>query len=435
MNNLKQALFFGISVLMLFSLGATGNQDQAETGSNEPIELSIMLASADETRKAINDRIIAGLEDNFPGVVFEIDEAQDYDDKARTMNATGDLPDVFFLDSREYQLPLINAGSVLDLKPYIEGDGFADKYKLKTVIAPHSDGGVYSLQSGADAYFASTLFYNKEIFARYEVEVPVTFDEFVAACEVFKKNGVTPITSSLTDAWAAKSVILPSLIAAEDPSVIEKIVNLEADFSSNPAVLAAVENLSILAKNGYFLEGALNTDYGSSQALFTGKEAAMYAMFSWAAGDLASDPSFDIMSWPQTNPDVNMDDVVTLWGSSYSGYLVNSNPVSKDIAVKVAEYCAMTEAEYFNEVNKMPTSLDTGIEISDISEIVQKSLNRIDNAEVVLPSYILYSFSPKGNTKLSEILSLVLIGAEDAQGFSKNYAEDWAESVEYLSGN
>lgn len=411
-------------------------ESKTEEVKEEPIELKLMLASADETRKAINEKIIVGLEDAFPNVTFEIDKAQDYFDKIKTMHAIGDLPDVFFLDSREFILPLINSGSVLDLRPYIEADGFADQYKLKTVIAPHSDGGIYNLQSGADAYFSSTLFYNKDIFAEYGIEVPVTFDDFVAACEVLKQNDIVPITSNFSGgAWGAKSVILPSLIAAEDPAVVEKIVRLETDFSSDPAVLAAMEKFSILAKNGYFLEGALNTDYGTSQALFTNKEAGIYAMYSWAAGDLASDPSFAIMSWPQANPDVNMDEVVTLWGSSYSGYLVNNKPIDKEIAVKVAEYCAMTEAAYFNEVSKMQTSLDTGIEITDVSELVKDNLHRINNAKLTLPSYILYSFSPKANEKLGEIMSEVLIGAETAKGFSERYADEWAESVEYLNEN
>ncbi len=461
MKNLKKIIGMLMVMVMVLSLAACGGdteestevkssdkntEEATETSKDDtdkeevkeeakPIEFKIMLASADETRKAINEKIISGLEETFPGVEFEVDEASDYVDKARTMNATGDLPDVFFLDSREFQLPLINAGSVLDLKPHIEADGFADKYKLKTVIAPHSDGGIYSLQSGADAYFAATLFYNKDMFAEFDLEVPVTFDEFVGVCDVLKENGKTPITTSLSDAWAAKSLILPSLIAAEDPDTIERIKSLDINFATDPVVVAAMEKLSILGTSGYFHEGFLNTDYGTAQGLFTNKEAGMYMMFSWAAGDLAVDPSFGIMSWPQANPDVNMDEVVTLWGSSYSGYLVNSEPVDVDLAVKVAEYCAMTEAVYFNEVSKMPTSLDTGVVIEDVSELVQENLDRINNATIALPSYILYSFSSKGNTKQSELMSEVLIGAETVEGFSERFAPDWAESVEELKNN
>ena len=45
---------------------------------------------------------------------------------------------------------------------------------------------------------------------------------------------------------------------------------------------------------------------------------------------------------------------------------------------------------------------------------------------------MLYSFTSKGGTKLSELMSEILVGAEDAEGFSERYAEDWAENVEIL---
>lgn len=410
-------------------------EETVEEEEDEPVELRIMLAAGDETRKAINDYMIPGLEESFPNVIFEIDQASDYLDKARTMNATGDLPDVLFLDSAEYQLPLINSGSVLDLKPYIEADGFVDNYKLKTVIAPHSDGGVYSLQSGADAYFAATIFYNKDMFAEYGIEVPVTYEEFEAACEVLKSNGKVPITSSLTDAWAAKALILPALISAEDPDAVLGIKSLDVDFANDSRVLSAMEKLASLGTKGYFHDGFLNTDYGTAQGLFTNKEAGMYMMYSWAAGDLASDSAFGIMSWPQANPDVNMDEVATLWGSSYSGYMVNSNSEQVDVAVKVAEYFAMAEATYFNEVNKMPTSLETGVVIADIPALVQESLDRINNAKITLPAYVLYSYTPKANTKLGEIMSEVMIGAETVDGYSERFSDEWAESVGTLKAN
>lgn len=453
MKNLKKLLNILLALMLLVSLAACGNEEQTsavETSENtttseseesstggeevadEKIEMRIMLASADETRKAINEEIMTGLAAAFPNVEFEIDEVQDYREKTQTMFATGDLPDVFFLDSKDYILPLINAGSVLDLKPYIEEDGFADQYKIKTVIAPHSDGGIYNLQSGADAYFASTLFYNKDMFNELGIDVPVTFDEFMTACAVLKENGKVPLVSNLSSgAWAANAVILPNLIAAEDPEVINKLISLEADFATDPAVVSAVDKLSQIATNGYFHEGALNTDYGTAQGLFTNKEAGMYAMFSWAAGDLASDSAFDIMDWPQVNPDVDMSKVSILWGSSYSGYLVNKQSEEKDIAVKVAEFCAMTEATYFNNAGT-PTSLETGVEMTGIPDLNQKILDRINSAETTLGSYVLYIYTAKANTQVGELLSEVLVGMEDAEGFSERFAPDWEENINDL---
>jgi raffinose/stachyose/melibiose transport system substrate-binding protein len=360
-------------------------EEATEEVSEEPIDMYIVLANVDDTRKGVNDRIEEGIEAAFPNVNFEIERATDYGEKVKTLNAIGDLPDVFFNDSKETIKSLITSGTVLDLRPYIEEDGFADKYDIKTAIAPHTDGGVYNLQSGADQYFITTLFYNKDVFAEYNVEVPVTFDEFVAACEVFKQNDIIPISAFLTDCWSVQSNVLPNLIAAEDPTVITKLQNLEANFATDPVVLSALEKFALLANNGYFGEDALNRDYGTAQTYFIEGEAAMYPMFTWAAADFVDYPNIGVMAWPQVNPDIDTTDRVIGWGTSYTGYLVGKNSENVDVAVKVAEYCAFTEAEYFNEVSKMPTSLNTGIEIEGIADIVQIGLDRIANAEENLP--------------------------------------------------
>ena len=55
---------------------------------------------------------------------------------------------------------------------------------------------------------ASGVLYNPEIFAKYGVAVPTTWDEFIAAADTFKANGVNPFFMTLKDAWTA----LPSYV-------------------------------------------------------------------------------------------------------------------------------------------------------------------------------------------------------------------------------
>jgi glucose/mannose transport system substrate-binding protein len=42
----------------------------------------------------------------------------------------------------------------------------------------------------------SAIHYNKKLFADNGVDVPTTLDEFVAACDTFKKAGITPLATS-----------------------------------------------------------------------------------------------------------------------------------------------------------------------------------------------------------------------------------------------
>ena len=48
---------------------------------------------------------------------------------------------------------------------------------------------------------AASVIYNKQIFADNDVEVPETWDDFLAVCEKLKAAGVDPIYSTFKDAW------------------------------------------------------------------------------------------------------------------------------------------------------------------------------------------------------------------------------------------
>src|SRR5688572_26333365 len=52
---------------------------------------------------------------------------------------------------------------------------------------------------------AAGVIYNRDIFAAKGVQVPTTWDEFMAACETFKAAGITPIYGTFKDNWTLRS--------------------------------------------------------------------------------------------------------------------------------------------------------------------------------------------------------------------------------------
>lgn len=62
---------------------------------------------------------------------------------------------------------------------------------------------------------ASGVIYNKAIFAEAGVEVPKTWDEFIAAAETFKSQGINPFYLTYKDAW---TVLVP--FNALEPSIV-----------------------------------------------------------------------------------------------------------------------------------------------------------------------------------------------------------------------
>ena len=55
------------------------------------------------------------------------------------------------------------------------------------------------------------VYYNVDIFKKYNIAIPTTWEEFLAACKKLKDAGVTPIANSLKDQWDINEVFLMSI--------------------------------------------------------------------------------------------------------------------------------------------------------------------------------------------------------------------------------
>jgi len=98
---------------------------------------------------------------------------------------------------------LASQGLLTDLTPAVEAYGWDDKLaeSLQTT-ARYDDDGVM----GSGDYYGIPnygefveVYYNKDEFAKYGIEVPTTFDEFEAALATFKENGITPLAESVAE--------------------------------------------------------------------------------------------------------------------------------------------------------------------------------------------------------------------------------------------
>ncbi|RBP97347.1 sugar ABC transporter substrate-binding protein [Bifidobacterium aemilianum] len=92
---------------------------------------------------------------------------------------------------------LSSMGLLSDLGPYVKKYGWDKKVtQADSSMARYDDKGImdgntwYGLPSYAEF---QRVYYNKDMFAKYGVEIPTTMDEFEQACQKFKDAGVTPI--------------------------------------------------------------------------------------------------------------------------------------------------------------------------------------------------------------------------------------------------
>jgi raffinose/stachyose/melibiose transport system substrate-binding protein len=458
MNKLAKMMSIVIALVMMVSLVACGGTTTPDTANAatpadtaavaatpadtaaaastpaapaEKVKIKFLSLSADDNRNNIREKYIkVNVEKDMPNVEVEYDLGggnQDYANKLKAYNASGDMPDVWFSEQNLSSV-VIAAGNALDMEQYVVASGFDKKFKMQEVIAPDKDGKLYCVQPGSDQYFTPRLWYHKDVFTKYGVEVPKTFDELVAVCKTLKGKGIVPISIVGKDGWTPNLHMLQTMIMAEDPQVAQDLVNNKTDFT-NPVVKNALGRIQTLVKAGAFAQGVTNIDYGPAVEMYTSGKSAMLAMFTWETGALEKAcPDTDFIVWPSAKEGNDANASIQYWGAPLSGYLASAKSANPEVAAQFAMFCATQDALYYNIEQKAPTSLDTGVTIEGISPLLQKTLDQFSAATLKIPSLWSAVFNTQMSAEIATLDSKLLTGDYSPDDYIKAINPIWAEN-------
>ncbi|WP_123041538.1 ABC transporter substrate-binding protein [Cohnella candidum] len=347
--------------------GATESASASPSASaaDEKVKLRIYAQYADEDTKLPYDYAVAELKKEMPNVELELDiQAQDDGQKLKTYAATGNLPDIY-----QAGLDIINtfkqSGNIQELDAYADQFGFKDAMQpsaMNTLVT--DDGHIYAFPYAGNEMVL--LYYNKELFEKYGVKVPTTFDEWKTAVETFKKNGIIPLSMFAKEKWP--DVALYDVFASRlDPEGIKKLDKGEAK-ASDPAYRTAAEKLSELVKAGLLAKGATNMNYDQAAALFYEGKAAMFLNGQWeieastkALGDKAAwmpYPGIDAAGYESAK-------LIFSGGGGPGGYAVNPKSEHVELAAQVAAFMSRKYAEFKYTQRGTPivaTKVDKAIE-------------------------------------------------------------------------
>ncbi len=199
-----------------------------------------------------------------------------YVQKLRTLVAGNQMPEIFDLDADPYAAQLGNAGKLVDMQQYLKKIGVYDTY-IKNAIEYQRlpDGRIFSFPN---QFVTEMTWYNVDIFNKYNLKAPKTFDEWLEVCRVLASNGVTPIALDGLDGWPITRYIamVPFRLSGND--YITALSTGKAKMS-DPIGMAGVNFVAQIGK--YFQTGFSSTDYTTAKNLFLGGKAAMYEIGTW----------------------------------------------------------------------------------------------------------------------------------------------------------
>lgn len=241
---------------------------------------------------------------------------------------TTDAPGLFTWWSGSQLESLYKSGNLEDLSD------IWDKYVIPSGIskdvkeALSFDGKPYAVPY---SIIYNEVIYNKDIFDKYGLSEPQTFDDFLNVCETLKSNGVTPIALK-NDSWAG-FIWFEALLASYSPDLYQGICDGSIDYTDE-RVYEVMSKWQDMLDKGYFSDPMKITDMDKSLANGT---VAMELEPNYECVNLTNDygmvPEKDISAF--VLPSMNGANRVVYF--EIAPLCVAANSGSKDAAMKTLE--------------------------------------------------------------------------------------------------
>jgi len=288
--------------LSLQGVFASGSQDVKSSDSKT---VTIMHYMGEQSKRDGLAAWISALEQKFPEYDFVVEAvaAGQYENLLKTRIASGDTPDIFFGRPRNYR-EIAESGAIMDLSD----TEFIDRVVDIAIEEATVNGKYYGIPVDLQV---KGLFYNKDIFDKYGLELPKTYDELMAVCDKFSEMGEKPFVNAYGhpfNPWNQWDSMFVPMTYKKYQDVYTGVQAGTHKWSDLDVVLKALTVYDGILK--YKDAGDFGVDQNQATLNFAAGQRPMYINGGWIIGDLrAANPegNFGYMGTPwSNNPEENV---------------------------------------------------------------------------------------------------------------------------------
>lgn len=221
-----------------------------------------------------------------------------YKEKLVVAMSSGQCPDMYAHWAGGPMNEYIESGYAVPITDLFENSPLKDRLLPAGVEQATYKGDVYAIPY-ADTSMCG-FYYNKDLFAKYGLEVPQTIGELEAVCDTFVANGITPFALANSTKWTGSMYFMNLAARKGGLEPFNAAVAGDGSFEDECFIYAG-DTIRDWTQKGYFSEGmnSLNEDDGQARQQLYTEDAAMILMGSWYTALLKSESAdfYDKIGW------------------------------------------------------------------------------------------------------------------------------------------
>lgn len=363
----KTTAIVGIAVAAALGLGgctAGASEEKAESGDT----LKVWWWENDDSALSTGwTRAIEIFEEKHPDVKveFELKTYEQMQQSGQLLLDSNDAPDVLeYLKGNATAGLVSQAGLLTDLTDVADERG----WDLDSTV---QDVGLYEngLMGSGKRYGVTNYgeyvptWYNKDLFEKYDLEVPTTLDELESVMETFVENDITPLALGSAD-YPGTHLLYALALAEMDEESLAAYQRFDGDVDW-AAWQAAAERVSDWVDRGFISKDSTGIPAQDAGNAFVAGDYPMFFSGTWWAGSFVDDIKkfeFDQFLFPAN-------DFVP--GSGGNLWVVPEKADNKELAYDFIEITMSEEIQnLLGEEGQVPVAADVEAIKSPVGQLV-----------------------------------------------------------------
>lgn len=275
------------------------------------------------------------------------------------------------------------------------------------------------------AFAWAAIYYNKEIFAQYNLQTPQTWDEFIQVCATLQANGERPLAMAGTNG-TAYALWFDYLNLRLNGADYHRALIAGEERYDDPRVAGVLEIWRSLFEQGFVVErpevmddrSAINALVRGDDGLLSGEEAVMVLVDTATMSQIAPEfrAEMDFFRFPIIDPAIPLAETVDV-----IGYVVPAGAEYKAQAQSFLSYLGSREAQALiareaAQINAVFAPVRVDLDEDAVSPEMNSAITMVQQADEVVPFTYQSMPTPLWN-EFNRAFRILLSNKQDIQSF------------------